>query len=112
MNLMLPEPDNAPAVSAEFPKVLSVSSPVLLDLLLPKLREPVSPSREAVSVPEVAIHENGYPVSHKDDVGCSGETMHVLPESIPAFVELRSHGAFDIGVPIPHARHAVLPLSW
>jgi len=58
-DFMLPKAEYDPSLHSKFPKVPLVPFPVPGNLMLPEVRHLVLPRREAIAMPEVAIHEDG-----------------------------------------------------
>jgi hypothetical protein len=105
LNLMLPNAYDFPAAAPKLAKIAFVAGSVAVNFFPPEWLQLVFPAREPVTVPEVAIDENGQFPFGKNQVGTSRECPHVSSKSNAPESELTTNQKLDIGSVLPNARH-------
>ena len=63
-----------------------------------------------MTVPEAAVDEDGSPVLAHNDVGRTGESLHIYPVAVASGMQVAAHKQFGPGILALDARHAPVPL--
>jgi hypothetical protein len=108
--LVLPDPDDAPALPSQLSEIVPVPLSGLFDLAAPENLNCRSPGRETVAVPEVAVYKHGNSLSTERNVRLAWKVGRVLPEAVTAPMKGGPDKPLDPGVFAPHPGHAVASL--
>lgn len=107
---MLPKADHFPSHFPKLSMVFFVPFSVFGNFLLPEIGYLVFPSRESVSMPEIAVYENGDPGSTKDDVRSAGKLFDMLSEPEPPLMKLGANAYLQSRIFSFDPGHAVASL--
>lgn len=110
LNFVLPEPDHRPPHLTEFAVVYGITLPILRYFFFPEVRHFVFPRGELISVPEVAVHEDGDPSLAENDIRPAGKVFDVLAEPQASPVKRRPHPHLQFRILSLDAGHAVTAL--
>lgn len=110
LELMLPQPYHGPSHVTEPPVIPGVPFQVFGYFRFPEIRDLVFPCWEPVSVPEIAVDENGYLGLGENDIRFAGKLLEMLAEPETPFVKFRAHAVLQSRVLPLDAGHAIASL--
>jgi hypothetical protein len=110
--LVLPDSDDAPTRASEAAEISLVAPAVSLNLVFPKLRDLVLPTRVAKTVPEIAVDEHSQFVLGEDQVWTSCKRPDVPAESIASQAQLTGNQQFDVGPFMANTGHEATAPFW
>lgn len=111
LDLVFPDANYQPTLTAQFPKVAAVPTPVAFDFLLPVGAERASPTWESPTVPVIAIDEHDHFRRDEHQVGLTREPTRVFAEPQPACMEQAPDGQLGARVLAPDQRHGPAALG-
>ncbi len=111
--LAFPKCNGVPAQITQFNAAFEVAFLVFENLVFPEWGigfGQYEVSAVLVTVPEASVDENGGPVFLKDNVGRTGQFLHIEPVSESAGKQEPAHKKFGLGILAPYALHAFATL--